>query len=248
MHRSTWMLRSETARRLIVLLAAVLAAGLAARLGMWQLQRAADKTALFNQHVVQAALPPLRQAELVQHAPVPAGQLYRRVVLHGVWLSAHTIYLDNRQMDGRPGFFVVTPLLLGPDDAVLVQRGWLPRDPAVRTHIVAPATPSGPVRVEGHIAPGLARLFEFDAGASGAIRQNLDLDEFARETGLALRPIVVQQSDGDAGDGLLRHWRAPVLDVSTHYGYAFQWFSLCALFVGLYVWFQLIRPRLRRAR
>jgi surfeit locus 1 family protein len=38
-----------------------------------------------------------------------------------------------------------------------------------------------------------------------------------------------------------------VLDVSKHQGYAFQWFALCALISGLYVWFQLIRPR-RRSR
>ena len=34
--------------------------------------------------------------------------------------------------------------------------------------------------------------------------------------------------------------------VHKHYGYAFQWFALSALILGLYVWFQLIRPR--RAR
>ncbi|MEO5695997.1 MAG: SURF1 family protein, partial [Burkholderiaceae bacterium] len=31
-----------------------------------------------------------------------------------------------------------------------------------------------------------------------------------------------------------------------HYGYAFQWFALSALMTGLYVWFRLVRPRLRR--
>ena len=40
---------------------------------------------------------------------------------------------------------------------------------------------------------------------------------------------------------------APAADVHKHYGYAFQWFALCALIVGLYVWFQLIRPRRRAA-
>jgi len=58
----------------------------------------------------------------------------------------------------------------------------------------------------------------------------------------------VQQADGAAADadGLLRHWPAPAFDVHKHYGYAFQWFALAALITGLYVWFQLVRPRLRR--
>ncbi|MES1163417.1 MAG: SURF1 family protein, partial [Rhizobacter sp.] len=64
-----------------------------------------------------------------------------------------------------------------------------------------------------------------------------------------LAPLSVQASDSPAtaGDGLLREWPRPAVDVQKHYGYAFQWFALCALMAGLYVWFQLVRPRLRRA-
>jgi surfeit locus 1 family protein len=50
-----------------------------------------------------------------------------------------------------------------------------------------------------------------------------------------------------AADGLLRDWPAPDAGLQKHYGYAFQWFALSALILGLYVWFQLIRPR-RQAR
>jgi surfeit locus 1 family protein len=36
--------------------------------------------------------------------------------------------------------------------------------------------------------------------------------------------------------------------VHKNLGYAVQWFALAALMTGLYVWFQLVRPRLRRTR
>ena len=90
---------------------------------------------------------------------------------------------------------------------------------------------------------------EFSGQAAGAIRQNVDIDEQSLATGLALRPLSVQQSDDAAArpDGLLRQWPHPGVDVSRHYGYAFQWFAMSALIAGLYVWFQLLRPRLRRA-
>ena len=39
------------------------------------------------------------------------------------------------------------------------------------------------------------------------------------------------------------YWPAPAVNVQKHYGYAFQWFAMSALVVGLYVWFQLIRPQ-----
>jgi len=109
-------------------------------------------------------------------------------------------------------------------------------------------TPSGEVEVQGHIAPPPARLYEFADSGHAVIRQNLDLDAFRLESGLALLPMSVQQGDaaGTAGDGLLRDWPRPAVDVQKHYGYALQWFALCALMMGLYVWFQLVRPRLRR--
>jgi len=234
-------------RSFIVLLAAVVGALGTARLGLWQLDRAAQKTALHEALLARGALPTLDAAQLARSPERVAEQQHRRVVLEGRWLASYSVYLDNRQMNGRPGFFVVTPLQIAPDDAVLVQRGWVPRDSRERERLMAVDTPAGLVRVEGRIAPGLARQYEFEGAAVGAIRQNLDVAGYARETGLALRPLaVVQLKDSAAlADGLQRQWTPAVLDVSKHHGYAAQWFALSALITGLYVWFQLIRRRRR---
>lgn len=234
-------------RSVIVLLAALTGALGTARLGVWQLDRAAQKTALHEALLARGSLPPLDAAALARTPEAAQEQLHRRVQLEGRWLAAQSIYLDNRQMNGRPGFFLVTPLLIAPGDAVLVQRGWLPRNSRDREQLAPVDTPNGAVRIEGRIAPGLARLYEFEGAASGPIRQNLDVTAYARETGQALRPVVIVQLDG-AADGLQRQWTPAVLDVSTHHGYALQWFSLSALITGLYVWFQLIRPRRSRPR
>jgi surfeit locus 1 family protein len=236
-----------TLRDAIVLVAAVAAALGTARLGLWQLDRAAQKTALHQAQLARAAMPALQAAQLARSVAQAAEQQHRRVELEGRWLGAQSIYLDNRQLDGRPGFYLVTPLQIAADDVVLVQRGWLPRNAQARERLSPVDTPSGPVRIEGRIAQGLARLYEFDSAASGVIRQNLDVAAYARETGLALRPLVVVQLDG-AGDGLQRQWAPAAVDVSKHHGYALQWFALSALITGLYVWFQLIGPRRRRSR
>jgi surfeit locus 1 family protein len=237
-------------RALVVLVAAIALAALTARLGIWQLDRAAQKTALQRSLDERRARPPLPAAELAREAAQAAAQHHRLVTLQGRWLPAATVYLDNRQMNGRPGFFVITPLQLADGSAVVVQRGWLPRDPVDRTRIAAPVTPTGEVVIAGRIAPPPGRLYEFEADASGPIRQNLDLDGYARETGVALRPLsLVQEADAaHASDGLLREWSRPAADVHKHYGYAFQWFALSALTCGLYAWFQLIRPRRRQSR
>ncbi len=231
-------------RSFIVLLAALAGALATARLGLWQLDRAAQKTAQHEAQLARGALPPLDATTLARSPEGALDQQHRRVQLEGRWLAERSIYLDNRQMNGRPGFFLVTPLLIAPGDAVLVQRGWLPRHAREREQLAAVQTPPGVVQIEGRIAPGLARLYEFEHAASGVIRQNLDIAAYARETGLVLRPLAVLQLSG-AGDGLQRLWTPAVVDVSKHQGYAAQWFALSALITGLYVWFQLIHPRRR---
>jgi surfeit locus 1 family protein len=241
---------TRTRRRAAIVLAATLAGVLlTSRLGLWQLDRAAQKEALEASLASRGAQPPLAQRELAFGTPEAEAQAYRRVHLHGRWLADRTVFLDNRQMNGNPGFYVVTPLLLAaPSDAVLVQRGWVPRNMQDRTVLPPVKTPAGEVDVDGIVAPPPGRLFEFAHETAGTIRQNLDLAAFSAETGLMLRPLSVQQADSvpPAGDGLLREWPHPAVDVQRHYGYAFQWFAMATLMAGLYVWFQLVRPRLRR--
>ena len=254
--------RGNARRRFaIVTLAALVGVALTARLGVWQLSRAAEKIALQTALDTRAHLPSLDNAGLARDAAQADAQHYRPAVVHGRWVAGHTIFLENRQMNGRPGFFVVTPLRLdGREDALLVQRGWAPRDIRDRTLLPRVEESAGEVEVHGLIAPPPARLFEFSAAASGPIRQNLDVAGYSAEIKLPLAPLSLQQTDASGstvsaasaaagpstGDTLLRQWPHPAVDVHKHYGYAFQWFAMSALMLGLYVWFQLVRPRLRR--
>jgi surfeit locus 1 family protein len=230
--------------------AALLGVAVTASLGRWQLDRAAQKEALQAALAARASEPvldvqgPDRAAVTAQEAS-PA-LLHRRVRAQGVWLAEHTVWLDNRQMQGRPGFYVITPLHLDGGGVLLVQRGWAARDFEDRTRLPELHTPTGLVEVQGILSPPPARLYELGATGQGAIRQNLDLDAFRAETGLPLAGLSIRQSDAESdrapGDGLLRDWPQPDSGVDRHYGYAFQWFGLCALMVLLYVWFQIL-PR-----
>ena len=236
-------------RHLFVLVVALASVALAARLGFWQLDRAAQKLALQARLESRGTEPALPASALARRPDEVDAQAYRQVDLSGRWLAERTVFLDNRQMQDKVGFFVVTPLLLdGSREAVLVQRGWAPRNFGERTALPAIATPSGRVEVEGTVEAAPARLFEFSAGASGPIRQNIDPISFARETGLALLPlaIVERATTANAQDGLERHWPAPATNVQMHYGYAFQWFAIGSVIAFLYVWFRILRPRRRR--
>lgn len=230
--------------RIVVFVAAAAAAAGTARLGLWQLDRAEQKLRAQAEIDRRERLPPLTLAELARQPAQLAAQRQRRAEVEGRWLNRWTLYLDNRAMDGRAGFIVLTPLALDDGSALLVERGWVARDFHDRTRVPPPPDEPGRVQVHGRIVDGPARVFEFDSAARGAIRQNVDLRELARETGLDLRPVSLRQT-GPHPSALLRDWPRPDSGVAKNHGYAFQWFALCALIVFLYVWFQVLRPRRR---
>jgi len=223
----------------LVLLAAAMAATVA--LGRWQLGRAHEKEATLAALEAGRALPPL-----VLGPDRKGGDLvpWRSAEASGHWLADRTVLLDNRMANGRPGFWVVTPLAF--DDsgrqAVAVLRGWLPRP--VPDGPVSVRTPSGAVTVRGDLVPRVPRLFELPA-LSGRKRdefsaslpgwpgapprlQNLELDTYAKAADVALLPAVLEQT-GDAPDGLVRDWAGPTTNSDTHRGYALQWFSFAAI-------------------
>ncbi len=239
---------SGKARFWVLTIAAVLVAALTFSLGQWQLRRAAQKLGLQYAIEAQGNLPILKAMDVASAKDLQA-LVHRQATLKGLWRPEHTVFLDNRQMQGKPGFIAVTPLVLdGSGQIILVQRGWVPRNFGDRSNLPNIQTPAGPVTVRGRIAPPPSKLYEFKGSESGRIRQNLDVVAFSRETGLGLLSVSMLQT-GVANEGLQRDWAQPKVGTDKHYGYAFQWFALCALLVGLYIWFQLVNPwRLRRQR
>ena len=228
-----------------LLAASLLVAGITARLGWWQLDRAHTKEALHALSQSRHALPPLRNADWHTDA-VPSQWLQRRVEVQGRWLSQWTIFLDNRSMGAHSGFYVLTPLQL-PDGAVLwVQRGWAPRD-RLRSDLLPPVdTPEGLVRVHAKVVPPPSKLMELgatDAAPQGfsALRHNVDLDEFRLQTGLPILATLLQTDE--ASDGLKRDWPQAISGADKNRGYAFQWFALSLLSLFLFAWFQIWKKR-----
>ncbi len=231
-------------RLVALLVGAVLTVVLTTSLGFWQLRRAAEKIALQESIESQGAKTPLTAVQL-REASDTLLLVHQPVHLRGTWAAASTVFLDNRQMDAKVGFFVFTPLVLEGGGAVLVQRGWVPRNFENRSQLPLIETPSGLVDMAGRIALPPSKLFEPGTAAAGTIRQNLDLAQFKAETGLPLMAVTILQS-GAPSEGLRRAWPAFNLGVDKHYGYAFQWFSLAALVAALTFWFQIVRPIYQR--
>jgi surfeit locus 1 family protein len=236
-------------QRWLVLGMAALGVALTFSLGLWQVGRAAEKTALQNAKQAQADQLVLDGRSLgtaLDAAPQRQALIHRRMTLKGQWLPEHTVFLDNRQMNAKPGFFALTPLKLENTGAVvLVQRGWAQRSFTDRAALPVLQTPEGGVEVQGHLAPWPSRLYDFGGTETGPIRQNLDLMAYRQATGLQVLEVTLLQS-GPASEGLLREWPQVASGVEKHHGYAFQWFGLSGLIALLYVWFQIVQPRRKK--
>ena len=194
-------------------------------LGNWQARRAEQKRALGAELERALKLPPIQLAP----AEVDTGTLlHKRVAARGRFVAERTVLLDNRLRRGRPGYEVVTPLVLaGSEWHVLVNRGWIAAPPS-RMVVPEVRTPAGEQRVEGIALERLPHALQAGSAPTGRVRQNLDIGAFAAETGLRLQPLVIEQHS-DADDGLARDWPRPDLGIERHESYALQWY----LFAGL---------------
>jgi len=151
---------------LIVALATLVGVGVTASLGQWQLNRAATKQALHDTIKARGRLPALDNTALPCTPEAWSAQAQRPVALRGHWLNERTVWLDNRAMGGRAGLFMLTPLRLsvpagqGVDCAatVLVQRGWVPRDPYDRLRVAPPPPGAGRSAAQGVAGAGALQV------------------------------------------------------------------------------------------
>lgn len=249
-------LKTLNTRFWLVAIATILGLAVTIRLGFWQLSRAHEKLDLQTAIQKQASLPVLDANTMVSTKDI-ALHLHRTAKLTGHWQHKHTLFLDNRQMNGKPGFFVLTPFVFeektgGIKKTALVQRGWVARDFLDRQKLPQIKEDVSEVTILGRIAPAPSKLYEFKGADAGIIRQNVTIEDLSQEFKIDLLNMTLLQIDDansvNISDGLLRHWLQPNLGVEKHYGYMFQWWALSALIAVLYVWFQLIRPRMRASQ
>ena len=215
--------------RLIPFVMTVLLVSLGIVLAQWQMRRADDKQIIKNTLLQRSAaavipfsstLPSVEQLE------------YRHLSLRGEFIADWAVYLDNRPLNGVAGFYVLMPFkIVGAERAVLVVRGWLPRDPAIRDKLLPYITPVGTIEIIGMVRRNFSRVLQLgDAGVlhPQAIIQNIDIKQFSEDSQLKLEPFILEQTSA-LEDGLLRVWPSPALGIEKHRAYALQWYALAVM-------------------
>jgi len=236
------MLTRPFSRRWLLATALVLlAAAVMVRLGIWQLDRLEQRRA-FNARVSeqQEAQPLVLDADTI-HLDLYSME-YRRVSVSGEYLPEDEIVLRNQvwntEFGGQLGVKLFTPLLIeGTDDAILVERGWIPEENAGIAQRAIYREP-GSITLEGQLrrpetdfqlgfhpdptmSPGEQRLDAWN---------NLDLERLASQMDTTLLPVYLQRFPAGV-QTYPPYATIPELELSEgpHLGYAIQWFSFAAI-------------------
>lgn len=193
-------------------------------LGLWQLDRAAQKRRLLDEFARgdTAAV----HDGLVADA---AAARYQPLRLRGRYDPAHQILLDSMVSGSRVGYHVLTPF---DTDAgtVLVNRGWLPAD-GDRTRLPDVTVDDRAREITGRIAflprPGL-RLAPAPVEPGMPWPRRLLFPDIAEASAHLGRPLAGYQVllDPALPDGHERQWQPTALGPQTHLAYAVQWFGL----------------------
>jgi len=195
------------ARSWIPLLAAAIVAAVCVRLGVWQLDRLAQRKA--RNATIEAAF---RKAPMpAERAMGDSSRRFRRVIASGKWNYARETAVVGRTRTGSPGVHIVTPMTLEDGRAeVFVNRGWV-YSPDART-------------------VDLARWHE---GDRGEVIGYIDLPPSSlRDSGVSLYIVALADSSAPPASNLTRPARLsppPFGDEGPHLSYAVQWFSFAAI-------------------
>ncbi len=217
---------SSVSRR-VAIVGLMLIAALCVRLGIWQVHRLGERKALNRTATAAREKPPV---DLRGATEWQAESLVNRwVEARGTYDRSQEIVLRGQAFQGTPGVHVVTPLrLAGRQDAVLVLRGFVPSNDAVRAETGDLSEP-GEVVVRGlglAVASGGGQPIEHAGGTTWA---RLDLDALRARMPYPVLPVAVQQVPDSALPRSPRRLPVAAPSEGSHLGYAVQWFLFAAM-------------------
>ncbi|GAA2827662.1 SURF1 family protein [Kitasatospora aburaviensis] len=228
---------------------AVAAVAVCVWLGSWQLGRFEDKVSshqeISRSVTAAGAARPLGELLGEGSPQVTTDTVGRAVTVSGTFDQEHQLVVPNRVLDGKQGYYVLTPLRTDDGRTVAVVRGWAPGTPAAEAS--AAAAPAGEVTVTGRLQAGEtsgsggAVAGGLPAGQLGTINQAALVNKLSYDgwydgwvaadtvpAGLTAVPTVQPQG----GNGLS-------LRAFQNLGYTLEWFVFGGFVV--FMWFRLAR-------
>lgn len=227
--RPRWLLSHLLVLALVVLMV---------NLGFWQLRRLDERRTANALVVARSEAAPAPIDELISPGDgveVGEGLAFRRATATGTYDAAAEVLVRNRTLEQQPGYWVLTPLVTAPGEAVVVNRGWVPLpigDTGVPLRDAAP--PAGRVTVTGMLAASQERGSFGPTDPPDGVLDVLSRTDVARldqQVDEALAPVVLQLTEQDppATAALPTPLPPPTLSEGSHQSYAVQWFTFSTI-------------------
>ena len=219
---------------MLVALAAAIGLGIW-QLHAWQAGRNADARDLS-----QAAALPLSKV-MSGDDSIPGEYLGQPVTFEGTWLPKGTLYVADRDLHGKRGYWVMTPVLVG-ESAMPVVRGWSARPEAPQ--------PSGSVAVRGYLQASEGTGATDDDPEDDVIPEMRIASVVEHVDADLYSAYVVAKDAGSGTNGLAKVSPESVPEVSTtshlrNLLYAFQWWIFGGF--AIYIWQRWCRDELEAA-
>lgn len=197
-------------------------------LGFWQLERAQEKKTQLLQWEKQSS-------ELSWPGHIAAGpESGQPVTLSGRYGDS-TWLLDNRTRDGAAGYEVLSLFQPHEGKPLVINRGWV-LAPRRRDELPTISTPAGDLEISGRLSkypepPVLMQTSENQDQWPRRVQSLTKLDVEKLKPSVA--PLILRLKGPDQPGAYRADWAPDRMGPQTHYGYAFQWFSLALALVIL---------------
>lgn len=204
-------------------------------LGRWQWERGEARTAQWEEFE-KGASPPRELGSL----GLDEMERFQRVSVVGEFDGRHQFLLDNRVLDGRAGYEVLTPFQLSDGRVALVDRGWLPssgyRDRLPDVSLKTTGARRIVARVDELPSAGLAqgRAAPSREDAWPRLTSFPVPSELSASLGRELESRILLLDSQDP-EGYRREWQPPGLPPSRHFGYAIQWWAFAIVAFVLWI-------------
>lgn len=200
-------------------------------LGFWQLDRLDSRQARNTEITSRLIEAPVEITSLVVLGDgygVGPDVRFRLATASGSYAPGDEVLILNRSLNGSPGYWVLTPLMLDDDTAVMVNRGWVPFVPGPGEPRPQSAALTGRVAVQGLIrqtvtASGIQSADPADGVLDALARP--DLARIAQQVDYEILPVYLQlEVQEPQAQQLPLTLPRPALDDGPHLAYAVQWF------------------------
>ncbi len=203
-------------------------------LAQWQWARRLEVVAEMRVIAENWDAPPVPLTEVVPPgSDLDPDREWTPVVLEGEYARDDELLVRNRPLNARPGFEVLTPLVLDSGEVFIVNRGWLPVGSEQDSPDVVPAAPAGRVEVVVRLKPGEPTIA--GRGAPEGQIATIHLPELDERLGGDVVTGAYGLLDSETPAPPERPTAAirPVNDEGPHLSYTFQWYLFALLgFVG----------------